>query len=349
MTGLLPAAHGVYDDLDVLSEEHQTLAVMLRAKGFRTGAFVGNSGFARERGLSSGFEHYTKRFETREGSRGRPENSAAALNEAALDWLGKLGANDRFFLWIHYQEPHGPYEPPGFVAATPADGDPPDRVLSESNTDSGRGAIPGYQWLGHGRRSEYQARYDAEIAEVDRRLGELQQALEDRGLLAGSLMIVTADHGEAFGEDDLHCAHGEGLSDALLRVPLFLRLNGLPARLRTERVRLIDVVPTVSLLLDLSTDKLPGYSLIESHGDRPLIAQVGRLPKASWRRGIRGYEEIRETRGDGRLDLGFDVDPDGQLSVLGEAQLGRMTQFLRRGAPWPPYRSKDEIEQHGRP
>ena len=156
-------------------------------------------------------------------------------------------------------------------------------MLPKGEDNSGKNAIPEYQWLGHGRLNEYQARYDAEIQETDRNVARLLDTLRELTLLDKSVILFTADHGEAFGEEEVYCAHGTGLGDALLHVPMFLRIPGRAPERRSDRVRLIDVVPTVAELFELPTPKLRGRSLLLDLGDRPVVSQIGVRPEKRWR------------------------------------------------------------------
>jgi arylsulfatase len=310
LTGRLPAEHGIYSNGGSLGKEVTTLAEHARGAGFRTAAFLGSYALRPNRRLSRGFEAYTRAFRDREQNRAQPENGARWLTDQAIAWLATLEAGERFLLWIHYQEPHGPYTPASF--AEPAAAGP---ILPQSSSQSGRGAIPRYQWLGHGRLTEYEARYDGEIAEMDRQLGRLLTALQEGGRLEHSVVLFTADHGEAFGEEELYCAHGEGLGEVLLRVPLLLRAPGLAPAVRRDAVRQIDVAPTLLALLDLEGPSLPGRSLLEEHGDRDLVAQLVQRERR-WR-------SIRNRDG-WLLDEGVDA--------LGE---GPLVAELERLAPWP--------------
>lgn len=311
LTGTLPAEHGIYSNRGALKKTTRTLAEYAREAGFRTGAFIGSYALRPNRRLSRGFEHYTRDFRDREQVREQPENRADWLTDRAIEWLAARAAGERFLLWVHYQEPHGPYTPQRF-AAPPAGGP----TLPQSDSHSGRGAIPRYQWLGHGRLVEYQARYDGEIAEMDVQLGRLVQALRERGLLERSAVVFTADHGEAFGEDELYCAHSEGLDEVLLRVPLLVRAPGVTPAVRSDVVRQIDVAPTLLSLLGLEPRALAGRSLLEDGGDRPLVAQLV-LRDQRW----------RSLRSGERLLVDDDTRALSAADPLG-AELERL-------APWP--------------
>ena len=311
LTGRLPAEHGIYANRGTLKGTQTTIAEHLKPAGFVAGAFIGNYALRPTRFLWQGFDRYTNTYREAEQVRKHPENDAKSLTDEAIDWLDARRPEDRFLLWVHYQEPHGPYTPAEF--APPAEAGP---TLPQSESESGQGAIPAYQWLGHGRLAEYEARYDGEIAEVDRQLGRLLAAFRERELLGETAVVFTADHGEAFGEEELYCAHGEGLSDALLRVPLLLRAPGVEPGVRGDRVRQIDVLPTLLALLGLQVPELPGRSLLEEAGDRELVAQLV-LRDRRWRR--------IEGAGLSRVDDGAAPLPENDPAAAA----------LKRQAPWP--------------
>jgi arylsulfatase A-like enzyme len=107
MTGLLPPSHGVRDNADAaLAPAHTTLAEVLRSRGFRTGAFVGSTVLAGDRGLAQGFDVY--RWGEADGSH---ERRADVVVGEALSWL-EVNADSSFFLWTHLNDPHLPYDPP---------------------------------------------------------------------------------------------------------------------------------------------------------------------------------------------------------------------------------------------
>jgi len=324
LTGLLPTEHHLFANLHKLHPRFATLATRLDEAGFGNGAFVGAYALRPQRGLARGFSHYTETYQDRESVRPWPENLGEALTRDALAWVDQRTPGERLFLWVHYQEPHGPYTPPEFEP--PADGGP---ELPRSDTQSGRGAIPSYQWLGHGRLGEYEARYDGEIREMDRHLGALLDGLRSRGILDRSVLVFTADHGESFGEDGLYCAHGESLDESLLRVPLLLRAPGIDPGVRRDAVRLIDVAPTALALLGVPASDLRGRSLLDDVGDRALVAQIVAF-------GGRRYRTIRED--------GFELSetPEGsEVSSLDGSEPAppalrrRLVAGLDTLAPWP--------------
>ncbi len=233
MTGLYPSFHSVggYNSRYPLLPEETTLAERLAAAGYDTAAVVSNPVLARRLGLDQGFAVYDDRLEGRERNRDRPEQSAAAAVAKARRMLA--GLDEPWFLWLHLQDPHGPYEPPPGAPAFGAseeDAAAAGPVLPVGADQSGHEAIPPYQALGEERRAGvYALAYDREIAHADRELGRWLDELATAGALDGALVAITADHGEALGEDGFWFAHGHSVGLDQVRVPLVLAGPRLPA------------------------------------------------------------------------------------------------------------------------
>jgi choline-sulfatase len=173
----------------------------LRAGGYHTIAHV--SEYLRDElwyGLEAGIED----FHALPLAGPRKALSADRLTDAAIASLdGHRQAVDprRFALWVHYLEPHEPYE------AHPGSPFGADNAVD---------------------------RYDGEIHAVDAQLARLLQALEDRGLRRSTVVVVTSDHGEEFG-DHKKKFHGKALYQESVRVPWLINAPGLPPRWWTRR------------------------------------------------------------------------------------------------------------------
>ena len=186
MTGRNPPEHGVRDNGSTrLPPEIPTLAEAFAARGYATGAFVSSLVLDRRFGLDRGFGVYDDALVAeRTGEQGYPERDAAAVTDAALAWTSKLPPGSPRFLWVHYYDPHAPYQPPG----------------SWTGASAGR-------------------RYAGEVAYMDREIGRLLASLPASP--AGRIVAVVGDHGEMLGEHG-EKEHGIFLYRAALEVPLIL-------------------------------------------------------------------------------------------------------------------------------
>lgn len=250
-TGLYPEEVGILANHNLFRGSSVTLAEILRLEGWRTGAAIGNYVLRRGTGIETGFDEYDDTFTQTEANREQPERTAEHTTRAALGVLDRLLTKPGrgLFLWVHYQDPHGPYLPPGDLRDRylPAARSAPDgeRELPSFGINP-MGAIPRYQLAGDRRDvGFYRAGYAGEVRFVDDQMGILFDALEERGLLAQARIAFTADHGESLGELDYWFSHGEFLSDELVRVPLLLHAPGLSPGVRTDVVSMVDLLPTL--------------------------------------------------------------------------------------------------------
>jgi arylsulfatase A-like enzyme/Flp pilus assembly protein TadD len=246
LTGRYPYEHGIRDNGGFrLREGEATMATVLKALGFSTGAFISAFPLDQRYGLQAGFDHYDDRVsevgKTTEVA--VPERRADATVAPALDWIGRQSG--RWFGWVHVFDPHAPYSAPG-------------------------------EW-----KSRYPSdAYAGEVAWTDAALGPLLQALERQP--RPSLVIVTADHGEGLGEHG-EMTHGVFTYESTLRVPLIVA-EITPGRKAPRGVRVdaparhVDLLPTILDLLGASSSAsaaLPGLSLAGTMAsgrgdDRPL-------------------------------------------------------------------------------
>jgi arylsulfatase A-like enzyme/tetratricopeptide (TPR) repeat protein len=192
----------------VLPPSPTTLAEVFRGAGYRTAAFVSGFPLDHRYGLARGFETYDDQLPHGRDARRSPyvERGAAETSRRAMEWIRSASAP--WLAWVHYFDPHAPYEPPGDLAA---------RFASSP--------------------------YDGEIAAVDRELGRLLAAAEARP--GGTVVLVTSDHGESLGEHG-EATHGVFVYDATLRVPWIMAGPGIPrGRVPSVVARGIDVAPTL--------------------------------------------------------------------------------------------------------
>jgi arylsulfatase len=253
-------------------EGSTTLAELFREAGYSTAAFVSNFVLDRRVGLDRGFQVYDDELPSSELNRPQvAERIAEQTTLRALAWLEN--AERPFFLWVHLQDPHGPYSPPKpYLGRFPPRFDPGERDLPLLEGNSGRSGVPAYQAVpGLRRASEYRARYADEIFYADRWVGELLAAVDDE-----TIVVFTADHGESLGEDGSYFVHGTTTLPVQAHVPLILRAPGIKAERRADLVSHVDIMPTVLQLAGLDVpEQARGLALGSYLGvERPLPRRV---------------------------------------------------------------------------
>ena len=294
LTSLYPCVHGVElwetnTPGRVLNPAVHTLAEVLKNAGYATAAFTGGTNVDRARGFGQGFDVY------------KHGNQLARTT----DWIrGHRGR--KWFVFFHTYEVHDPYVPPRRLVSL---FDPDYRGPVLDAVEKLRSGVDGWEkghelfWASVDRKDPRTARfvarlYDAGIRNMDETtVAHLLDLLDGLGLASDTLVVFTADHGEAFGE------HGRFLHDDLhagtLHVPLILRFPGrLPAgRHVRARARLLDVMPTILDVLGI-----PAPAAAEGRSLVPLL-------------------------GDDRPGAG----PDDVVSEHNNVAIGRTFESLRRG------------------
>jgi arylsulfatase A-like enzyme len=265
MTGVYQTRHQVVENHGEIPREVPTLAEALREEGYETAAFISNPTLMVRSvaGIERGFRRYDEEFASRERNREALYREARDTSEAGLRWLRRR-ARRPFFLWLHYQEPHGPYEVPDASllerAAGLPRGNPPGTRIPVLAGEFGPGGIPRYQVLGKERRPYYyRTRYAARVAYMDQQVGRVLEEVERSGMAEDTLVVFTSDHGELMGEHDYWFQHGITLLQAVLRVPLVIAGPGVEAGRRVPLLAgTVDLMPTALELLGLLGDELSG-------------------------------------------------------------------------------------------
>jgi arylsulfatase A-like enzyme len=242
LTGIYPGVHDVLGPTRQLSEELRTLTEVLSAHGYQTAAVTEDGMVSARSGFARGFGFY------REFKTWNPAKTDGFVREgvsASLEWLDRH-PGERFFLFLHTYQVHGPYAPPEDFKVFSAQGEAAEVARVERD----------------------RLLYAGEVLYTDHEIGRFLGGLAERGLADDTIVIVTADHGEAFGEHGA-LGHGLYLTDEVLRIPLIVRAPGeVPDGLRISApVSLVDVTPTVLGLVGIPVPEgLQGLSLL------PLIA-----------------------------------------------------------------------------
>ena len=273
---------GKYPDVAIDSKYHlasDTIASTLSEEGFATAGFHSNPFVSRAYGFDRGFDVFDDDLHLGQHKlialaqraldkfRNRHYARAEEINERSLNWIDSLDDGKPFFLWNHYMDTHGPYEPPGEYATLYSD-------------DGGKGkdvqslyqrAIDDPDSITEEERQLLIDLYDGEIRYNDMRIGEFLDELRERDLLENSLLIFTADHGDAFYEHGYY-EHPRYLHDEITHVPLLVRTpDGVSSEVDAP-VSTLDVWSTIN---DSMSGGGEGISLLEDvPEDRPIFSQA---------------------------------------------------------------------------
>ena len=270
------------------ADEHLTLAEALAGAGYRTAAFVDNLNAGPHLGLDQGFEVYDT--SAAEIGLENPSGGIEHVAPMALAWLDALAEDERFFLFVQVLDVHGPYlaglaaeDAHATIAADPSPVDERSVPVALAH-DAILGAIPLYvaaPLMDEGDEAlpvrPLVDAYDAGIRVTDAALARFVDALEARGLLDRSVLVVTADHGESMVEHESYFDH-QLLHGEELHVPLLVRPPGgtTPRRVTTD-VQLVDLFPTLAELAGVTVPKRHGRSLVpallgETLAPAPIVA-----------------------------------------------------------------------------
>lgn len=275
LSGFLPHETGILEN-KVLPEGVQTLAEILRDEGYATAAVIGNYVLRAGQGFEQGFDLYDDTMEEQELVRKWPERIAEKTTDRAIELLEQRG-DQPLFLWVVYQDAHGPYAPPAEFLDETAGLGTPSRKIRRNQTLTGYGGIPAYQQLGQQRDyRDYVRRYEGEIRYLDHHFGRLLDKIDELGIADDSAIVFTSDHGEGMGEHDYYFAHGEHLYNELTHVPLIIRWGDRLQGRRDDVVQQADLLPTLLDLLEIERD-LPfrGTSLLDRTGEQhPVVAEM---------------------------------------------------------------------------
>ena len=273
---------GKYPDVAIDSKYHlasDTIASTLSEEGFTTAGFHSNPFVSRAYGFDQGFDVFDDDLHLGQHKlialaqraldkfRNRHYARAEEINERSLNWIDSLDNGETFFLWNHYMDTHGPYEPPGEYATLYSD-----QGLSGRDAQSlYQRAIDNPESITEEEQQLLIDLYDAEIRYNDEYIGAFLDELRDRGLLERSLLIVTADHGDAFGEHGYY-EHPRYLHDEITHVPLFIRPPNGDSESVEAPVSTLDIVATIEETV--GRDSTDGVSLFDASSDRRVFSQA---------------------------------------------------------------------------
>jgi arylsulfatase A-like enzyme len=289
-TGTYPSKHGVDVGENLsLAEDNVTLAKILAARGYRTFAILPDGHLSGRRGFQQGFQESVELFRlprlkwdwahlksvARNALLGRDKRSYLA-NCLIKRWLARqVESGAPFFVFVNYKTAHNRYQPPAPFRRRFEIPPRPDQDLEKLRYFSKNG---GYPYMAGGvpmSEADFEvvkSWYDGAIACIDARVADLVRCLKRLRMYDDTLIVITADHGENFGDHGL-AYHVFCLYDSLIRVPLIFHF---PAGLRAPQrvgqlVSLTDVLPTILEVVgigDADYGETQGTSLLPFDGRR---------------------------------------------------------------------------------
>jgi arylsulfatase len=229
-----------------------TLAELLKAQGYTTGLISVNPVLRMEAGVRRGFDTVEAPFDV---GPAWVLASSEELNRLAFAWLERhSGSRKPFFLYLHYLDPHGEYQPPphfcvfgrpGYTARDDKINAAMNRLPEELLAASTTARLLSGEGLTRADVARLSDLYDDEVLYSDHCVGQLFQKLKALGLYDNTLIVVTADHGEAFLEHD-DAKHRASLYQELVHVPLIFKGPHIRAGRRIEQlVESVDIAPTI--------------------------------------------------------------------------------------------------------
>jgi arylsulfatase A-like enzyme len=258
LTGLWMRTHRAITMFSSLSPAHRTLAESMQSSGYATAAFTSGAWIMPWIGFRRGFDVYG---EMPPGTYGEDVVGGTPYDAFTwgLDWL-RANAGRPCFLFLHNYVVHGPYKPPRPYSAL-------------------FGPLPSYA----PDTERWRLAYEQEVRYADDQVRAFLEGLAALGLAERTLVVVTADHGEQFGEHG-GLEHTYDVHDEVAHVPLVMRLPGAipPGRRIVEPVSLADIVPTILDLTGLPpAEAVDGTSLLPLlDGTRPTLPRDGVFTEA---------------------------------------------------------------------
>jgi len=223
MTCTFPSFHQVHHNtIYKLSNNLTTLAEILQQNGFKTAAFIGAFPLSSTFNINQGFNYYDENFDQyKKNEYFYAERNAEIVLTAASKWI-KQNKLSKWFIWIHLFDPHQPYSPPY-----------PFNKIYKNNL------------------------YLGEVAYVDYSLGNFFNFLKKEKIFNNLFIILTSDHGEAFGEHN-EVNHSTFIYDTTLHIPLIIKTNKsiFKNKIVNNQVSLVDIMPTVLEFLNI---KIPDF------------------------------------------------------------------------------------------
>ncbi|MCI0613606.1 sulfatase [bacterium] len=270
-----------------LPNETFTLAERFLNSGYATGTFVSNGNASSTFGMTQGFQ------EVREVFREKTYTGwGMDITNRFTQWLQSLKAGRPFFAYIHYREPHAPFNPPESFKNHFTD--PNYTGYKDASYEMRRKINMGEISSTQADRDYIEATYDENLRYGDYEVGRVIKKLKDMKVYDKTILIITADHGEAFWEHNFQ-GHNSQLYEESVHIPLIVKLSSkteLNKKKVKNPVRTIDLYPTLVDLLELSRRNwnVDGHSFIpylvsDKLDDVPVFTQTISEQGYSWMEG----------------------------------------------------------------
>jgi arylsulfatase A-like enzyme/Tfp pilus assembly protein PilF len=331
-TGKFPPEHGIRDNGGFfLGEEQQTLAEILKTRGYRTGGFVSAFVLDSKWGVAQGFDTYFDNFDlgkAKQVSLGAVQRPGNEVVDQVLPWIRESGSSP-FFAWVHLYDAHTPYRPPEPFA------------------------------------SKYEQHpYNGEIAFADSQVDRILAELDAQGLTDRTVIMVIGDHGESLG-DHGEAAHGFFIYNSVTRVPFVIRAPYSATRggrRVADPVRQVDVLPTALELLGAPPPAgISGVTLTPLMTGTPELG-LDAYSEAMYPLHHYGWSELRALRS-GRFKIidaprpelyDIDRDPGEQTNLyeerraLGDRMIAQLRSMEERFTKTEAALPKDDVDPEAR-
>lgn len=342
MTGLDPFRHQLYDRQNKLPDQIETLAERFSKNGYTTATFVANGNVSPIFGNTQGFQ-VVREVHNEPGYTGW----ASDITNRFTEWLQTLNRDKNFFVYLHYREPHGPFNPPKEFKHQFTD---PNYDRFKEASDEMR------RKLSSGEVTPIQADYDFITAAYDENLrygdyeiGRLMQKLKEMKLYDRTIVIVTADHGEAFWEHGFQ-GHNSQLYEESVHIPMIIKFTAksdLHGKHIKTPVRTIDLYPSLVDLLEIPDKDMDvdgasfiPYLIAEKSEQIPIFCQTLAQQAYSYVEGnfkyifqrITGQEELYDLKNDPQEKTNLVTTHPIQAAYLRTRLVGWRTDSTPLGA-----------------
>ncbi len=336
LTSTYPVEHGIHANADIDGSRFipspvlKSYAEVAQEAGYQTAAFVSATPIKKDTGIDAGFDT----FNEPDGA----ERNARETNEAVFRWLNESRRGEKAcFLWVHYFDPHAPYEPPPDYQDFFAPGDGASFFVRTRAFDDK--IVTGDEWDPATFIAEdVLSYYDNEVRYVDSEVGRLLDRLRVQADWKRTVVVIAGDHGEGLGQHG-HWHHGLNWNEQL-HVPLIIRVPGVSPERMTTVMSLVDVFPT---LFGLSAKIPAGALALQASGVDVLSEEIPSRyvlseSSARWRSRNNPYGRYALTgdrwkavfESDGKSSL-FDLEADPfELNDLHEIRFDILSELQTR-------------------